>query len=239
MADIRSFFSSTARPSASSSSPTESSSVPNASMGEGEGMPPTAKRSRHRESGFDPQWPVDFPWVQQNPEGSGLFCKLCRKHSRRPKKVAIGRAAWVDIPCQTLTRQSLRKHASSDSHKDAVTLETQLCLSTRDGGISAALSTVQSAERRAMIGAMKCMYWLCMQEIPHTTNFSSLLELAKSLGATYLYDLCLGRNALYISERFMQEAVSCLGEVISSSIYDEITLLEIGCYSTHLELAVC
>ena len=43
MADIRSFFASTARPSASSSSPTESSSVSNASMGEGEGMPPAAK----------------------------------------------------------------------------------------------------------------------------------------------------------------------------------------------------
>jgi hypothetical protein len=104
-------------------------------------------------------------------------------------------------------------------------LETQLCLSTRDGGISAALSTVRSAERRAMIGAMQCMYWLCKQEIPHTTNFSFLLELAKSLGATYLNDLCLGRNTLHISERFMQEAVSCLGEVISSSINKSLAIL--------------
>ena len=85
MADIRSLLASTARPSASSSSPTESTCVSNAGMGEGEEMPPAAKRSQHRESGFDSQWPVDLLWVQQNPEGAGLFCKLCRKHSRWPK----------------------------------------------------------------------------------------------------------------------------------------------------------
>ena len=92
--------------------------------------------------------------------------------------------------------------------------------SQRDGGIS--FCAVQSAERKAMIGAMKCMYWLCRQEVPHTTNFSALLELAKSPGATYLSDLCLGKNAHYTSERFMQEAVSSLGEVISGSIFNEV-----------------
>ena len=45
-----------------------------------------AKRSRHRESGFDPQWSVDIP------------CSLCRKHYRRCKKVAVGRASCVDMP---------------------------------------------------------------------------------------------------------------------------------------------
>ena len=73
-----------------------------------------------------------------------------------------------------------------------------------------------------MIGAMKCMYWLCKQEIPHTTDFSSLLELAKKVGATYLNDICLSKNAHYTSERFMQEAVCSLGEVITSNLFKEI-----------------
>ena len=73
-----------------------------------------------------------------------------------------------------------------------------------------------------MIGAMKCMYWLCKQEISHTTNFSSLLELAKNLGATYLNDICLSKNAHYTSERFMQEAVCSHGEVITSNLFEEI-----------------
>ena len=96
-----------------------------------------------------------------------------------------------------------------------------LSISQKDGGIDQSFCAVQSAERKAMIGAMKCMYWLCRQEVLHTTNFSALLELAKSLSATYLSDLCLGKNAHYTSERFMQEAVSSLGEVISGCIFNE------------------
>lgn len=75
-----------------------------------------------------------------------------------------------------------------------------------------------------MIGAMKCRYWLCREEIPHTTKFTSLVSLGKSLGATYLNDLVVGKNAQYTSERFMQEAVMTLGEVISSSIYKPLHL---------------
>ena len=44
-----------------------------------------------------------------------------------------------------------------------------------------ALQRVVSAHRKAFIGALKCMYFLNHQEIPHTTNFGSLLELGKSL----------------------------------------------------------
>ena len=121
-----------------------------------------------------------------------------------------------------MTRQSLTKHGASDAHTDAVKLEMHLSVSQRDGGIAQSFCAVQSAERKAMIGAMKCMYWLCRQEVPHITNFSALLELAKSLGVMYLSDFCLGKNAHYTSERFMQEAVSSLGEVISGCIFNEI-----------------
>ena len=164
-----------------------------------------------------------MPWVLLGPEGDGLFCSLYRKHYRRPNKAAVGRASWVDIPCLTLTRQSLTKHGASDSHAVAVKLEMNLSVSQQDGVIAQSFCAVQSAERKVMIGAMKCMYWLCRQEVPHTTNFSALLELAKSLGATYLSDFSLGKNAHYTSERFMQEAVSSLGEVISGCIFNEIT----------------
>ena len=97
-----------------------------------------------------------------------------------------------------------------------------LSVSQRDGGTAQSFCAVQSAERKAMIGAMKCMYWLCSQEVPHTINISALLELVKSLGAKYLSEFCLGKNAHYTSESFMQEAVSSLGEVISGCIFNEI-----------------
>ena len=52
-----------------------------------------------------------------------------------------------------------------------------------------AFKRVVSAERKAMIGALKCMYFLTKREIPHTTNFTPLCELGKALGAQYLQDM--------------------------------------------------
>ena len=55
-----------------------------------------------------------------------------------------------------------------------------------------AFKRVVSAERKAMIGALKCMYFLTKREIPHTTNFTPLCELGKALGAQYLQDMQCG-----------------------------------------------
>ena len=151
-----------------------------------------------------------------------MLRKLCIKHSRRPKKAVVGKTIWVDIPCTTLIRESLRRHEHSQSHADACVLETQLCLSRKDGGIQQSFAAIESAERKAMIAAMKCLYWLCKQEIAHTTNYVPLLELVKSIRATYLCDLNLGSNAQYTSESFLQEAVTSIGSVISESIFDNL-----------------
>lgn len=155
-----------------------------------------------------------------------MLCKLCRKHSRRPQNVpvgkAVGKAVWVDVQCITITQASLRRHESSNSHTEAKRLEAQLCMANEVGGIQQAFGSVQSAERKAMIGALKCLYFLCKNEIPHTTNFVPLLDLAKSVGASYLSDINLGSNAHYTSERFMQEAVLSLGAVIRKGIFEDL-----------------
>ena len=128
-----------------------------------------------------------------------MFCTWCQKYSRRLKKAKGGHATWVDIACIMFTRQSLTNHEASESHKEAVRLETQLC----SPGIVQALSNVKSAGRRPEQVPLSVSGWLCKQEIAHTTNFSSLLQLGKSLGAVYLNDCEVGRNVHYTSERFI------------------------------------
>ena len=81
-----------------------------------------------------------------------MFCHFCRKHSRRPKKVA---ATWVDLPCSTLTRQSLVRHTHSECHVIATKMEAMLVSSRTDGGIEKAFKRVVSTERRAFIGGLK------------------------------------------------------------------------------------
>jgi hypothetical protein len=164
-------------------------------------------------------WKSEFKWLtvvnDGNDDEAGMVCDLCRKFSRRPVKSGPGRAVWVDIPCKTIRRSALVSHTESKSHKEAVEMEVSLRASKNDGGIEGALDSVVSAQRKAFIGALKCMYFLTKREIPHTTNFGPLLDLAKSLGVEYLNDLYV---ASYRSERFMQEIVSALGETVTGEI---------------------
>ena len=132
--------------------------------------------AKHCRSGLDPKWKADFPWIEES--DCGLLCQPCRKQNRCPKKVPVGKAPWVDLPCMTMTRQSLVRHSQSECHVTAMKIEADLVSSKTFGGIERAFDQVVSAERRAFIGVLKCMYFLSKKEIPHTTNFLPLVELA-------------------------------------------------------------
>ena len=74
---------------------------------------------------------------------------------------------------------------------------------------------------------MKCLYWLCKQEIPHTTNYEPLLALVKALGCSYLSSLSKGGNAHYTSECIIQEVVGILASPIENS---QVTALSRSTY---------
>ena len=175
--------------------------------------------SHARQSGFNRAWATSFTWVLEV-EGEGMLCGLCRKHSHHPPKVVLGKTTWVDVPCVTVTQQRLRRHVISSSRLDAKNLEAQLCLTRRS--LQQAFTAVESAERKVMKAAMKCLYWFEKQEIPHITNNVGLLELVQSLGTTNLSDLSLGGNAHYTSGHVLQEVMTLLEEVISKSIFDDL-----------------
>lgn len=183
---------------------------------------PHASTCKHRKSGFDRKWLQDFAWLEVRDSDSGMFCKLCKKHNRRPQRVKQGSAKWVDIPCFNFMRLTLTEHEKATYHNDALKMETQLGIANVDGGIQGAFEQVISAERKAFIGHLKCMYWLIKTEVPHTTNFESLIDLCQSLGCEYLSDIKKGDNASYTSERFMQEVVEVLGKVVQDEILHEL-----------------
>lgn len=92
------------------------------------GPSPTAK---HCKSGVDPKWSTDFPWLEVSE--SGMFCAVCKRQSRRPKKVAVGKAIWVDL--YYYNSKSLVRHAESECHLLALKMEADLVSSRTHGGI--------------------------------------------------------------------------------------------------------
>ena len=115
-------------------------------------------------------------------------------------------------------KDTIQRHRSSQ-------LEGTRLSAERDGGIRQVFSTQVVLNRKALIGALRIMYWLA-KEIPHTTKFNSLKELAIYLGCDYLNEQCLRRNAQYTSEQTISELLHCL-----SSVIEEKILLEMQCSS--------
>ena len=106
-----------------------------------------------------------------------MLCDLCVRHQRQPKKSVPGKAVWVDVPCSWLVRESLTRHARSDTHKEAIAFEGARVLTNTS--LSTALEKESCINEMAMESAMKCLYWLCKRELPHTTNYLPLMNLCK------------------------------------------------------------
>jgi hypothetical protein len=106
-----------------------------------------------------------------------MKCKLCIRHQKRPKKVKIGKAAWVDIPCTWLTKDSVTRHSKSAAHIEAAAFEA--CRTKPAQSIQSSTEKVSSINLQAKVAAFKCLYWLMKNEIPHTTKYKTLLDLCK------------------------------------------------------------
>jgi hypothetical protein len=107
-------------------------------------------------------------------------------------------------------------------HKSALAQEQERLAAEQSGGIAQAFSVVASVERKAAVGAMKCLYWMAKNEIAHTTKYVPLLELARSLGCTYFDNLRVGGNATYTSERIIQEFILYMARQIETDVLEQL-----------------
>ena len=89
---------------------------------------------------------------------------------------------------------------------DATKAEAMAITARHYGRIRACTEEQVSLEHQAILGALKCVYWLAKEETTHYTKFSSLLELGKSLGCAYVNKLKVGKNASYTSHRMIQSS---------------------------------
>ena len=144
-----------------------------------------------------------------------MYCKLCHKFNTRNRQNQS--VVWNKEPCVTIRKDMLSRHEGSVMHREALEQERACKMVRARGGIKEALDKQVTLQRQALIAAMKCLYWLCKQEIAHTTNYEPLLSLVKNLGCTHLSALNVGGNAHYTSERIIQELVITLAQQIEDS----------------------
>ena len=179
--------------------------------------------AKHR-LGYDPNWAETFPSVVPVHEESesdssstttGLLCSLCRRHRTHQRNRS---GTWTEKACTYLRKDMLERHEKSEMHMEARERERARIASQRSGGIRQAFSQQVVVQRKALIGALKMVYWLAKEEVAHTTKFASLMQLSINLGADYLRELHVGRNACYTSEQIIGELLQCLSQVIEEAV---------------------
>lgn len=181
---------------------------------------PAPKRRRagkHRKSGFDPKWTREFKWLEKvEIDGRlGMQCKLCKKHGKVPRN---GRGSWCTEPCFTMRKDKIMRHAESHMHRSAAVVEAE----HGAGGIRQAFQDAVTLEVKAAIGCCKCIYFLCKQEIAHTTTYPHLLTLAESLGCEYFKALNVGRNAKYTSPQIVAEFLDIISGLVEEDVLENV-----------------
>ena len=187
--------------------------------GASDSAPPTAKKAKHRDTGFDQAWKDEFKWVhvEEDEEGPGMFCILCRKHNQSTKRMV-----WIEIPCRLFRKDKFIQHQRTKCHMDSVLAESHAAASKVTGGIRAALQEQVSMQRMDVISALKCLYWLVKEEVAHQTKFTSILELAKSIGCPYLSELDVSKGAKYTSHMMIDDFLTVLSDSVAATVLGDV-----------------
>ena len=145
----------------------------------------------------------------------GMHCKLCKKHGKVARN---GKGRWCTEPCFTLRKDKIVRHAESRMHRDAAMVEAEHSA----GGIRQAFQDAVTLEMKAAVGCCKCIYFLCKQEIAHTTTYPHLLTLAENLGCEYLRALNVGRNAKYTSPQILAEFLGVINSLVEEEVLQSV-----------------
>ena len=187
----------------------------------GGGEPPSPKRSRLKTI-IDGK---ERDGVVQSDEGEGMLryplrkqgkgtpaeildrkrnvCCLCQIYNKNP----FARGIWNTVPCTRFRQQSIIAHEACAAHKDALKLESDKLTSIHN-----ALNPKIPA--KGIEQAFISLYFLAKQRIPHTTNSEPLFDLLGLLGVNVKSRIQIARNALYTSDKSVQEMVAVNSEVI-------------------------
>ena len=185
---------------------------------------PVVKKAKHRE-GYNSDWKEQYPWLvpvvdRDKPEEIfGLLCGLCQRHKMTQRS---GAGTWVSKPCTVLCKDMIDRHSKSVMHKEALERETTRLSVERHGGIQQAFQRQVCVQRKALVGAIKIVYCLAKQEIPLTTKYEPILELAVSLGCDYLKELEVGGNARYRSHTIIGEFLKVLATVVEEEQFSAL-----------------
>ena len=175
-------------------------------------VPSSAATSRK----YNKKWAKDFPWLEYDGNFQGASCKICRKVETRGQSSQGSGGVCVTKPFQNWKKavQKMKEHASSESHLRQV--EAELIVSRGETVVHQLQrfgDSERSKNRKSIKALLGCTHYLCKHYIPHTTNFSKLIDLIVSCGGKDLEEFVrkAAKNASYTSTDAVTDFVEAIG----------------------------
>ena len=158
----------------------------------------------------------DFPWLEYDGNFHGAFCKICRKVETRAQSSQGSGGMWLTKLFLYWKKavQKMKEHASSEFHLRQV--EAELIVSRGETVVHQLQhfgDSERSKNRKAIKALLGCTHGLCKPHIPHTTNFSKLIDLIVSCGGKDLEEFVrkAAKNASYTSTDAVTDFVEATG----------------------------
>ena len=170
------------------------------------------------------KWKTKYPWIEIRHDG--VYCSYCRKGATRGASRS-GSESFISKPFTGVRTDVLLRHESqSVIHSESLRLHRESLERQHQGmRVNAMINQqhVLTVDGDAFCDALKCLYWLAKQEIPHTTNYRSLRELCVALSNDSLIKLNESKSHFYTSEQSMHEMLEAISVTLESSHIDDVT----------------
>ena len=154
-------------------------------------------------SKFKTKWLSDYPWLQYDATRKVMLCSTCQRH-RKGNAYARG--------TNNFKHTNILRHIRSSDHKAA--LQAEGCRS-----LTVLSSQAQNQKMKAIISAVRNVYWLAKEEIA-TFKYRSLNELLLLQGCDDISHLSSGKNAQYTSYHIAEEMQEALSNCIQEDLRD-------------------
>ena len=117
-------------------------------------LPTMIARKKKSRKSLNPQWLKTYGWLKYDEDKNFMYCEVCTKFSRK-------NSFHQNEKCQNYQHTTLVRHASLNDHQTALQIPELQKKST-------------SIQDKAALVLLKCVHWLCVENIP-LSKFKSLL----------------------------------------------------------------
>jgi hypothetical protein len=166
----------------------------------------TETETEQPERHFQGKWLTLHPWLEYDSASSKMFCRECKKYGMNN----IFTSGTNNYRTSTLAR-----HVASKDHQRAILAPDE------QGHLKKSIENAHNKQEKAVIVAMKAVYWLAKEGIA-LSKYSSFIRFLKDLGVPDIDALDVNKHVDYTSYNTANDLLKSMSNVIDQEITEKL-----------------